>query len=104
MEIRRLLFGRRFPSIAFKLIVGTTFFIFAFALFVRNGSNDDVIDVVITDVIDEPQSPSADVKNASSVTTHFIAAKFISDFYQEEGIPYDNYCQGLMLNKLTRLN
>ena len=105
--------SRRFRSTAFKFAFGVLFIVFAFSVFVKNSGNDDDVGVGINVVVathdalvgptkSEP-SKDADVKNGSSVTTHFITAKFISDFYHEEGIPYDNYCQIEMESRKLRV-
>ena len=112
MELRRFFLSRRFRSTAFKFAFGVLFIVFAFSLFVKNSGNDDDvvvgINVVVAtnDALVEPtkSEPLKEAeKNGSSVTTHFITAKFISDFYHEEGIPYDNYCQIEMESRKLRV-
>ena len=105
MELRRLFVSRRLVPTVYKFIVAVLFLVFAFSLFVRSGTNDVASDNINVNIINDVSvddaaaakigtSQKVDLRNGSSpFTTHYITAKFIAEFYEEEGIPYDNYCQ-----------
>lgn len=94
MELRRILTSRRYSATLFKFVVSVLFLLFGFSLFIRSSNHNEVITVINeapppnSDIpLSEPKTDT-DVKNVG-----FVASKFISQYYEEEGIPYDNYCQ-----------
>jgi hypothetical protein len=104
MELRKILSSRRYSAAIYKLIFAVLFVVFGFSLFIRNGPNVEtdpkpdaaksVQPVETVQLADDKITP---------LSTHFAASKFIAQFYEEEGIPYDNYCQIEMASRKLRV-
>ena len=91
MELRRILTSRRYSTTLFKFVVAVLFLLFGFSLFIRSANHNDVI-TIIDETPPNLVTPLSEIKTETK-KLDFIASKFISQYYEEEGIPYDNYCQ-----------
>ena len=109
MELRRLLTSRRYSSAIFKFVFVLFFLVFGFSLFVRNNQDDSAVPVSQNLVApSEPESkleiesePRVEIEPAGEI--NFVAKKFIAQYYEEEEIPYDNYCQIEMESRKLRV-
>ena len=93
MELRRILTSQRYSATLFKFVVAVLFLLFGFSLFIRSANHNEVI-TVIDETPPNSVAPLSELKTETNAkNVDFVASKFISQYYEEEGIPYDNYCQ-----------
>ncbi len=109
MEIQRLLTSRRYTSAILKFIFVIFFFVFGFSLFVRNTQDDSSVPASANLVApSQPESkfeiePEPKVEIEPDREVNFVGKKFIAQYYEEEEIPYDNYCQIEMESRKLRV-
>ena len=107
MELRRVVTSRRYSNAIFKFIFVIFFLVFGFSLFVRNNQDDSSVPVS-QNLVAPPQpesklepEPQVEIEPAREI--NFVAKKFIAQYYEEEEIPYDNYCQIEMESRKLRV-